>query len=103
MSAAPICPFKFGHTHKGEDIQQIFEQNVMNNQPVTSLARLAVSAQNMLDSIAKNAGSIGYLPRSLETSNVHDVYKVASEPLLAITKSQPQGAVNNLIACLQSK
>jgi PBP superfamily domain len=88
---------------QSEDIQQIFEQNVMNSQPVTSLARLAVSAQNMLDSIAKNAGSIGYLPRSLETANVHDVYKVASEPLLAITKSQPQGAVNNLVACLQSK
>ncbi len=88
---------------QGEDIQQIFEQNVMNNQPVTSLARLAVSAQNMLDSIAKNVGSIGYLPRSLETANVRDVYKAISEPLLAITKSQPQGAVNNLIACLQSK
>ena len=86
---------------QGEDIQQIFEQNVMNNQPVTSLARLAVSAQNMLDSVANNASSIGFLPRSLETANVHDVYKVASEPLLAITKSQPQGAVNDLIACLQ--
>ena len=86
-----------------EDIQQIFEQSVMSNQPVTSLARLAVSAQNMLDSIAKNAGSIGYLPRSLETANVRDVYKAISEPLLAITKSQPQGAVNDLIACLQSK
>jgi len=88
---------------QGEDIQQIFEQNFMNNQPVTSSARLAVSAQNMLDSIAKNAGSVGYLPRSLETANVRDVYKAISEPLLAITKSQPQGAVNNLIACLQSK
>ncbi|MFZ1041143.1 MAG: substrate-binding domain-containing protein [Anaerolineales bacterium] len=86
---------------QGEDIQQIFEQNVMNNQPVTSLARLAVSAQNMLDSIANNAGSIGFLPRSLEATNVHDVYKVESEPLLAITKSQPQGVVNDLIACLQ--
>ena len=86
---------------QGEDIQQIFEQNVMNNQPVTSLARLAVSAQNMLDSVGNDAGSIGFLPHSLETANVHDVYKVASEPLLAITKSQPQGAVNDLIACLQ--
>ena len=86
---------------QGEDIQQIFEQNVMNNQPVTSLARLAVSAQNMSDSVANNAGSIGFLPRSLEITNVHDVYKVASEPLLAITKSAPRGAVNDLIACLQ--
>jgi ABC-type phosphate transport system substrate-binding protein len=86
---------------QGEDIQQIFEQNVMNNQPVTTLARLAVSAQNMLDSVGNDAGSIGFLPRSLETTNVHDVYKVASEPLLAITKSQPQVAINDLIACLQ--
>jgi len=86
---------------QGEDIQQIFEHNVMNNQPVMSLARLAVSVQNMLDSIANNPGSIGFLPHSLETASVHDVYKIASEPLLAITKSQPQGAVNDLIACLQ--
>ncbi len=86
---------------QGEDIQQIFEQNVMEDQPITSLARLAVSAQNMSDSVANNAGSIGFLPRSLESTNVHDVYKVASEPLLAITRSQPQGVVNELIACLQ--
>ena len=97
-SDMPIQVWTYG---QGEDIQQIFEQNVMNNQPVTSLARLAVSAQNMSDSIANNAGSIGFLPRSLETANVRDVYKVTSEPLLAITKSQPQGVVNDLIACLQ--
>jgi PBP superfamily domain len=86
---------------QGEDIQHIFEQNVMNNQPVTSLARLAVSAQNMLDSIANNTGSIGFLPRSLVTNSVKDIYKITSVPLLAITKSQPQGVVNDLIACLQ--
>ena len=88
---------------QGEDIQQIFEQNVMNNQPVTSLARLAVSAQNMLDSIANNAGSIGFMPRSLETGNVRDVYKIPSEPVLAITKSQPEGELKDLLACLQGK
>jgi PBP superfamily domain len=88
---------------QGEDIQQIFEQNVMNNQPVTSLARLAVSAQNMLDSIANNAGSIGILPRSLETTNVRDVYKVAFVPVLAITKPQPEGEMKDLLACLQGK
>ena len=88
---------------QGEDIQQIFEQNVMNNQPVTSLARLAVSAQSMLDSIANNAGSIGFMPRSLETGNVRDVYKTPSEPVLAITKSQPEGEMKDLLACLQGK
>jgi phosphate transport system substrate-binding protein len=96
-----VMPIQVWIYAQGEDLRQIFEQNVMNNQPVTSLARLAVSAQNMSDSVANNAGSIGFLPRSLETANVHDVYKVASEPLLAITKSQPLGVVNDLIACLQ--
>jgi hypothetical protein len=84
-----------------EDIQQIFERDVMDNQQVTSLARLAVSAQNMSDSVAKDAGSIGFLPRSLETSSVRDVYKVGSEPVLAITKAQPEGEIKDLLACLQ--
>ncbi len=78
----PEMPIQVWTYAPSEDIQQIFEQNVMNNQPITSLARLAVSAQNMLDSIAKNAGSIGYLPRSLETANVHDVYKVAVKAVI---------------------
>ncbi|HUI89304.1 MAG TPA: substrate-binding domain-containing protein [Anaerolineales bacterium] len=84
-----------------EDIQQIFERNVMDDQQVTSSARLAVSAQNMLDSIARAADAVGFLPRGLETSSVHDVYRIASAPILAITNSEPQGALNELIACLQ--
>ena len=41
---------------QGEDIQQIFEQNVMEDQPVTSLARLAVSVQNMFELDCKQRG-----------------------------------------------
>jgi len=84
-----------------EDIQQIFEQTIMDGQRVTSLARLAVSTQNMLDSVSKDASAIGFLPHGLETKDVHDVYKVASAPILAITKSQPQPVMKDLIACLQ--
>src|ERR1700690_2211363 len=88
---------------QGEDIQQVFSRNGINEQQVTSLARLAVSAQNMSDSVANNAGSIGFLPRSWVTSNVKSVYEITSLPVLAITKSEPQGVVKELIACLQSK
>ncbi len=86
---------------QGEDIQQIFESDVMENQQVTSSARLAVSSQDMLESVSKDTNAIGYLPNSLETSDVRSVYKIASAPILAITKSQPQGAMKELIACLQ--
>ncbi|HUH96188.1 MAG TPA: substrate-binding domain-containing protein [Anaerolineales bacterium] len=97
----PELPIQVWTYAQAEDIQQIFEQNVMNDQPVTSLARLAVSAQDMLDSVARNAGAVGFLPRSWETSEVRAVYRVASEPVLAITAVQPQGASKDLIECLQ--
>ncbi|MCL4530031.1 MAG: substrate-binding domain-containing protein [Chloroflexi bacterium] len=85
----------------GEDIQQVFDQVDMAGQAVTSQARLAVSAQNMSDSVAGNPGSIGILTRRLKTANVQDVFGGVSVPVLAITKSEPQGAVKPLIACLQ--
>ena len=86
---------------QGEDVQQVFEQNVIENQQVTSFARLAVSAQNMLDSVAQDPNSIGFLPAAWVKGNVKNIYKVASVPLLAITRSEPQGALRELIACLQ--
>ncbi len=84
-----------------EDVQQIFERTIMSGQPVTSLARLAVSAQNMSDSVGNTPGSIGILPRRWKTGNTREALTVASVPVLAITRSEPTGAVNALIGCLQ--
>jgi hypothetical protein len=86
---------------QGEDVQQVFEQDVMENQQVTSFARLAVSAQDMLNSVANDPDSIGFLPAAWMKGKVKNMYTVASVPLLAITRSQPQGALKELIACLQ--
>lgn len=85
-----------------EDVARIFDQAVMNGQPVTSLARLAVSAQAMSDSVGTEPGSVGVLPRRWKAGNTRDVFLVASVPVLAITKSEPHGAVKELLACLQS-
>ncbi len=84
-----------------EDIQQVFDQIDMAGRSITSQARLAVSAQNMSNSVAGNPGSIGILTRRLKTNNTQDVFGGVSVPVLAITKSEPQGAVKQLIACLQ--
>jgi hypothetical protein len=85
------------------DIQEIFINSVMNGQPITSLAHLATSAQVMQGLIEAMPGSIGILPHSLLAGSVTDVYKVATVPVLAITKSQPQGVIRELIGCLQEK
>ena len=86
-----------------EDVQQIFDNIVLAGQPVTSLARLAVSAQAMSDAIGANPGSIGVLTRRWKAGNTREALVVASAPVLVITKSEPQGAIKDLIACLQKK
>jgi len=90
-------------SYPDDDIQEILIKSVTDGQPVTSLAHLATSAQVMQGLIEAMLGSIGILPRSLLEGSGKDVYKVATVPVLAITKSQPQGAIREIIGCLQEK
>lgn len=84
------------------DVEGIFDDIVLKGEPITSLARLAVSVQFMSDAIGSTSGSIGVLPRRALDAKVRDVYTAASVPVLAITKTEPQGAVKDLLACAQA-
>jgi hypothetical protein len=88
-------------SYPDDDIQEIFSKSVMNGQPVTSSARLATSVQVMQGAVNAIPGSIGVLPRTLLEGEVKDIYTVAIVPVLAITKSEPRGAIKDLISCLQ--
>ncbi len=85
----------------GEDIQQIFEHTILNGLQVTSAARLATSAQYMSDSVGMNPGAIGILPRRWKTGNTHETFIAATVPVLAITRSEPQDDLKNVLTCLQ--
>jgi hypothetical protein len=85
----------------GEDIQQIFEAAVMQGGAVTSLERLAASPDEMYKAIANDVNAVGILPSRRMAENVQDVYVAASVPVLAITSSEPQGALAHLLTCLQ--
>jgi hypothetical protein len=85
-----------------EDVQEYFDRAVMNGRPVTSLARLAVSAQAMSDSVGLVAGSIGILPRRWKTGNTREVLALPSIPVLAIVNAEPEGIMRDLLSCLQS-
>ena len=86
----------------GEDVQVLFEQLVMNGRSVTSLARLAVSPQHMSDMLNAESNSVGVLPRHWKTGNTREVFSAGMAPVLAITKENPDGAVRELVACLQN-
>ena len=97
-SDVPVEVWKYS---EGEDIQQLFDQTVMDGLPGTSTARLAVSAQQMSDSVGMNPGSIGFLPRRWKAGNTHETYVAAVSPVLAITRLGVNEALESVLACLQ--
>lgn len=102
-----VHPDQSGDVHvwvfsSDNDIQQIFNEFILEGRPVVSSARIAVSPQEMFDAIQSDRSSIGILPSSWNTN--HEVFEqlvVASVPILALTEAEPQGAVKNLLGCLQ--
>jgi len=86
-----------------EDVQKVFDQFVMAERSVTSPARLAVNPQEMSDTLVNQGNAVGILPRHWKAGDVREVFSVAIVPVLAITQTEPEGVIKELIACLQSK
>jgi len=84
-----------------EDIQQVFEQTALDGSPITSMARLAVSPEEMVQAIANDVNAVGILTNGWKTGNESEVFTVTTVPVLAITQAELQDAVQELLACLQ--
>ena len=95
---APVQVWVFA---SGEDVQQIFEQTSLGGTPVTSAARLATGPEAMAQAIADDINAIGVFTGHWKPGNVSDIFTGASVPVLASTSSEPQGALLQILACLQ--
>ena len=87
----------------GEDVQGIFDRIVMSEDSVVSTARLAADPQHMSDTLVDQPNTVGILPRRWKVGDVREVFSVATVPVLAITRGEPDGIIRELIACLQSR
>ena len=87
----------------GEDVQEVFDQVVMQGRTIVSSARVAANPQQMSDLLVSESNTIGILPRHWKAGDSRQVFSVATVPVLAITQNEPQGVIKELIACLQSK
>lgn len=85
----------------GEDVQEVFDQVVMAGRTVSASARLAVHPQQMSDTLVNESNAVGILPRHWKAGDTRDVFSVATVPVLAITNAEPQGVIQEIIACLQ--
>jgi hypothetical protein len=85
----------------GEDVQQVFEQTALGGTPVVSTARLATGPDEMAQAIADDVNAVGILTRHWKAGNVSDAYTVVTVPVLVILPAESQGAMTDLVACLQ--
>ena len=84
----------------GEDVQEVFDQVVMAGRSVSSNARLAVNTQQMSDTLVNESNTVGILSRHWKAGDVREVFSVATVPVLAITASEPQGVIQELLAII---
>jgi hypothetical protein len=85
----------------GVDVQDVFNRSVMQGQNIASNARLAVEPQQLSDTLTNEPNTVGILPRHWKAEDAREVFSVGTVPVLAITPREPQGAIKQLITCLQ--
>ena len=86
----------------GEDIQEIFDQTVLEGRPVSSEAYLVTNLDEMVQSVGKDVSAIGIMTGRWKTGNLTAVYKAASNlPVLAISLSKPQETLVRILSCMQ--
>jgi len=86
-----------------EDVQRVFDQVVMSGRGVPPATRLAAGPQHMLNEVSREPKAIGILPRRWASAEVRALYVIPAVPVLALTRSEPQGALRALLSCLQSR
>jgi hypothetical protein len=85
----------------GEDVQQVFDQFVMEGGIVTPSASIAANPQQMSDTLVNMPNTVGILPRHWKVGDAREVFSVATVPVLAMTLDEPQGTIKALVGCLQ--
>lgn len=83
------------------DVQQVFDQVVMEGRAISPSARVAINPQQMSDTLVNEPNTVGILPRHWKAGDSRDVFSAATVPVLVLTSSEPQGVIKELIACLQ--
>lgn len=86
-----------------EDVQQVFDRFLMNGRSVGSSMHVATDPQQIMEVLESERQAVGILPVSwsMKMSGSRGLYQVATVPVLATTRSEPQGVVQELISCLQ--
>jgi ABC-type phosphate transport system substrate-binding protein len=112
---ASSLPIQVWVLPEGDPVRTLFDRIVMRGRSVSSEARLSPDAAAMLEAVANNANSIGYLPASWVNSGdsaVSGKVKIVQledslasqlqQPIVAVTQNEPVGPMREILVCLTS-
>ncbi len=89
---------------QGHPFRQEFEASLLEGASVTTAARLVPHPQAMLEGMEANPQAVGYLPSFWVSAAVRPLaIPLPSQPVLALSPQEPQGAVRNLLACWEAE
>ena len=103
----PISVFSYG---EGSDLNPILSSALLDEEPVSQDALYAASWEILQESVAKTPGGIGYMLENQVSANVltlqvedqGDLVVSLEQPVIAVTRSAPDGALRQLLLCLQT-
>jgi ABC-type phosphate transport system substrate-binding protein len=92
----------------GEEVQDIFERQILAGTPVArAAATLIPSSLSMQQEVGQDIAAIGYIPSGAVDNSVKAITITGLEetqlsmPILAISLSEPQGAIREWLLCIQ--
>jgi hypothetical protein len=102
----PISVFSYGD---GSDLNPILSSALLDGDSESQAVLYAASWEILQDSVAKTPGGIGYLLKSqvsadvltLQVEDQSDLQMGLEQPVIAVTGSEPEGALRQLLLCLQ--
>jgi hypothetical protein len=84
-----------------DDLQQAFDGEVLGGAATSSMARQAVSVEQMRAAITADPAAVGLLIRPDVGDGLRPVLSAVTLPVLAILPEEPQGALATVLACMQ--
>ncbi len=91
----------------GNDLRLIFDEVVMDGTSVSPESQLSPNPAAMLEAIQDDPQAIGYIPDSWLTKDANkitlegDLRESFAYPVIALTKTKPQGYLHSFLVCVQ--
>jgi len=86
-----------------DDLMVALSEIMLRGRSLSSLARQASNENLTRQAVSESVNALGILSRSQRSDNTRVLHTIGKYPVLMVAKTNPQGPLLALVACLQGK